>query len=64
MARNTLMPTTGKGPGRIVATVVVVALLVMVVRDPVGAAHAARALGTWIGGVLDALGRFGSTVSH
>lgn len=64
MARNTLMPTTGRGPSRIIVTTVVVVALVIVLHDPVGAASAAHHFGAWIGGVIDGLSRFGSALAH
>ena len=66
MARkNTMMPmSTGRGPGRFVAGLVVVVLLALAIHAPVGAAHTARSIFSGIGHVLDAFGQFGLAVSR
>ncbi|MBP2340270.1 hypothetical protein JOF41_006448 [Saccharothrix coeruleofusca] len=62
---HTMMPITGGQGGRkVVPLLVLLVLLALVLRDPVGAAHAAQRLGDWGGYVLDALGTFGSTVGR
>jgi hypothetical protein len=61
MARKaTMLPMAGgSGLGRhVVATLVGLALLALVIRDPVGAAHTVQQLAAWAGEVLDALETF------
>lgn len=57
MARNsTMIPLgTGRGPGRIVGTLVAIGLVALVIHDPVGAAHFVRGILGWAGRVLDAM---------
>jgi hypothetical protein len=50
--------------GRIITAVVVVALLALVVRDPVGAAATVERIWTFSGHVLDALTQFGNALSR
>lgn len=63
--KQTMMPTMGGGgTGRkVLGTVVCLLLLGLILRDPIGAAHAAQQAGAWIGAVLDALTTFGKAVS-
>lgn len=63
--KTTMMPTmSGGGTGRrLIAVVVAVALLSLVLRDPIGAANAVQQMAVWGGAVLDALSTFGSAVS-
>lgn len=65
MGRKQMMPTMpGSGSGRrAISALVAVALLVLVLRDPVGAAHAVQQAARWGGAVLDALTSFGSALS-
>jgi NAD(P)-dependent dehydrogenase (short-subunit alcohol dehydrogenase family) len=66
--RSTTMPViTGGGSGigrRVVTALVVLVLLALVLREPVGAAHAVQRLAGWAGDVVDALGTFGSALSR
>jgi hypothetical protein len=70
MARRTTMMQPminggGGGTGRRVLTVLVVLVLVaLVLRDPIGAAHTVQLLAEWAGDALDALGKFGSALSR
>lgn len=63
--KQTMMPTMsgGRSGGRIITTLVLVGLLVLVLRDPVGAAHSVQQIAGWAGSVLDALTAFGSALS-
>lgn len=63
--KQTMMPTmSGSGSGRRVVTILVgLVLLGLVIRDPVGAAHAVQHMTAWAGSVLDALTSFGSALS-
>lgn len=61
MAKNqTMMPLpTGGGTGRrVVLSLVALAMLALVIRDPAGAAVITRQLATWGGAVLDGLVAF------
>jgi hypothetical protein len=69
MARKTtMMPmpmTNGGGAGRrVLATLVCLVLLVLVVRDPVGAAVVVKRIGEFADAALDALGAFGAALSR
>ncbi|WP_033439378.1 hypothetical protein [Saccharothrix sp. NRRL B-16314] len=66
MARKAMMPMmggTGQGGRKAATSVVLVLLMVLVLRDPVGSAHVVQQLANWGGDVLDALGTFGTAVS-
>jgi hypothetical protein len=66
--RTTTMPVVdggGSGIGRrVVTALTVLVLLALVLRDPVGAAHAVQRLAGWAGEIIDALGTFGSALSR
>jgi hypothetical protein len=65
MARNMqMMPTTGRGGagGKIVGLLILVVLLTLLVRDPVGFAHGVRAVFVAVGHMADALDRFGQAL--
>ncbi|GAA3068553.1 hypothetical protein GCM10010464_35940 [Pseudonocardia yunnanensis] len=67
MARKTtMMPVTnGGGAGRrVLATLVCLVLLVLVVRDPVGAAAVVSQVGRSVDAALDALSAFGAALSR
>ena len=66
MARkSTMMPmSTGRGPGRFIAGLIVVVLLALAIHDPVGAAHTARSIFGGFQHALDAFGQFGAAVSR
>ena len=60
MARNNSMlplPTRG-GPGRLIAGLVVVALVALALRDPIGSAEAVRSIFAGLGHAVDSLGVF------
>lgn len=63
--KTTMMPTmSGGGTGRrLIAVLVAAGLLSLVLRDPIGAAHAVQQIAAWGSTVLDALSAFGSAVS-
>ena len=64
--RTAMMPamTTGGGiGGRVITTLVALALLTVVLRDPIGAAHTVHALLGWAGSVIDGLATFASALS-
>jgi hypothetical protein len=55
----------GSGIGqRLVTALIVLVLLALVLRDPVGAAHTVQRLAGWASDVVDALGTFGSALSR
>ncbi len=63
---QTMMPMMGGNGGsgrRIVATLTGLAFVVLMLRDPIGAAHAVQQVWSWCGSVIDALGAFGSALS-
>jgi hypothetical protein len=67
MARKaTMMPmANGGGTGRrVVVTLVVLTLVALVLRDPVGAAGTVEQVGEWFGVVVDSLARFGEALAR
>jgi hypothetical protein len=60
MARNNSMfpMPSGRGPGRLIVGLVLLALLVLALRDPVGTAHTVRAAVAGLGRALDSFGVF------
>jgi hypothetical protein len=66
MSRKTaIMPTMTAGGvgGRVITTLVMLALLTLVLRDPIGSAHTVHALLGWAGSVIDGLATFASALS-
>jgi hypothetical protein len=66
MARRTAMMPMASGSGlgrRVVGTLVVLGLLALVIRDPVGAAHTVQQLAGWATDALDSLEKFGAALS-
>jgi hypothetical protein len=66
MSRKTaMMPTmtTSTIGGRVITTLITLAVLTLVLRDPVGTAHSVRALLTLAGSVIDGLATFASALS-
>lgn len=63
--KQAMMPTmSGRGSGaRVITTLIALGLLVLVLRDPVGAAHAVQQLARWGGSGLDGLTAFGAALS-
>lgn len=62
--KTTLPMPGGSGLGRrLLLTVLAVAALAMVIRDPTGTATAVRQFATWGGATLDGLATFGRAVS-
>lgn len=65
--KQAMMPMMGGNGGgtgrRVVGTLAGLVLLGVVLRDPVGAAHAVQQAGAWFGLVLDGLISFGSALS-
>ena len=60
MARNMqMMPSTGRGvAGKVVAFLIVVALLTLLVHDPIGFAHAVRSVFAALGAAADTIDTF------
>ncbi|MEV6607459.1 hypothetical protein [Kutzneria sp. NPDC051319] len=60
MARNSSMlpMPSRRGPGRLIVGLILLALLVLALRDPVGTAHTVRAAFAGLGRVLDSFGVF------
>ena len=63
--KQSMVPTmSGSGSGRrLVGVLVVLVLLGLVLRDPIGTAHKVHQLAAWASTALDALASFGSAVS-
>ena len=62
--RTAMMPmTAGSAGSRVVGVLVTLALLTLVIRDPIGAAHTVRTLLVWAGHVIDGLATFASALS-
>ena len=62
--RTAMMPmTAGGAAGRVVGALVIIVLLTLVVRDPIGSAHGFRTLLGWAGDVIDGLATFASALS-
>lgn len=59
MARNAFSPTTGSGAGsKLLGLLILLAVLTIVVKDPVGAAQMARGLARLAGGAIDGISIF------
>lgn len=64
MARNnTMFPVPKGGTGRLLGILIVLVLLVLVIKDPVGAAAGVHKVWSGLNGFLDSLGRFGAAVT-
>ena len=62
--RTAMMPmTTGGAGSRVVGVLVALALLTLIIRDPVGAAQTVRTLLGWAGDVIDGLATFAAALS-
>lgn len=62
--RTAIMPMTAGGAGgRVAGTLVALALLTLVIRDPIGAAQTVHTLLGWAGDVIDGLATFASALS-
>lgn len=62
--RTAMMPMAGGGAGgRVMGALVALALLTLVIRDPVGAAQMVRTLLGWAGTVIDGLATFASALA-